>query len=1178
MRLSKSLIAVALVLCMIFAVMPAFGATIYAPVTEIQVPVEGMALTSTAAGTNGSHWKIVIGSSGVQALGISHSYTSETWVNNNGPLTGTVFDGLVISGTAALSDADREAAPDKTVVEFTFTNMPLTRVSYRSGNAMSFCVAYDGLADRKYVSNVKIWDAEKKEAVEFDGTLSIEQFKNSEGSRYSYSKPTNLRLDRGTWRDTMPVDTGAFPENTIFITERNMTAQETNTGSVESSNIGEYTYRYNARGEFGIYVPAVSGTYYAYALRGYHSSGGSRDSKISVHTSLIDTNNQMIVSSGTSLFSGANGADTSKTGHSAFWCADAYATKYKLTKGVPFMVVREKGGSYDRLIGVALVPAKADGTNPMLDVTDSTWTYANLPVQAKLELMEKTTAGQVSLGNTVTVFVNGVETVVPAMAARIKGYDYADSLPKLSKLDLKGHAISGATVLDALLTATSPVAGNEKGYASYDVVNDGITKGGLTNKYAVVVNGKTCLDIDQTELKQFDVIETRAFAPDNFVPQVAGMASNNPKLLIGFSNSGSNGLQYGFDIEKLAGLGLFADGNYTDLDGCMLSGYLYPRYVEERWGTVAPNLDYDKSKIYFDGIHLMYRGSGDYYYADATDRSKVTSTHSLDEVLLENGTLHHPYKVTDAAGEIYYDYYGENLWFLNNKTENNVVADVDKESGRFVLTTDGAKLFTLFVVTYAEDGTVEKVERKNDIYINWTSPYVGELKENQAIFAWDTNVLDGTTFSPLMEKVVLADIKKESFFEKTQISNLVTTFIGDAKTSRGFSWSAEPAYDNMVVEYAPFGTVFENEKKQVSATYESYNNRLYYKADLKNLKAGTEYVYRIGDVTHNKWSEKYRFTTEEENVKEFSFLGITDTQSASWDGGFYLLKDVMDAALTETPDMKFMVHLGDMVDSGGNESQWKSYFDAIKGYSETLPHMAVIGNHELPKDEMLSGKYYSLFFNNPDNGRNALGGFTSEGLTSPYIIGAVNNFGESAYSFDYGDVHFAVINSGMETGSPDQPLFVAQQREWLKNDLENSNAKWKIVMLHIGLYLARDYRLNNKQLEDIIDECEVDLVLQGHDHYVFRTYPIRNGEIVTKENPSTIKKGTGTVYTILGSAGPKRYDDTSTESPYCAFFYKSEKTLPTYTTFKVSENKIEAVTKQIDGVVVDTYTIVDTEE
>ena len=98
-------------------------------------------------------------------------------------------------------------------------------------------------------------------------------------------------------------------------------------------------------------------------------------------------------------------------------------------------------------------------------------------------------------------------------------------------------------------------------------------------------------------------------------------------------------------------------------------------------------------------------------------------------------------------------------------------------------------------------------------------------------------------------------------------------------------------------------------------------------------------------------------------------------------------------------------------------------------------------------------------------------------------------------------------------------------------------------MLHIGLYLARDYRLNNKQLEDIIDECEVDLVLQGHDHYVFRTYPIRNGEIVTKENPSTIKKGTGTVYTILGSAGPKRYDDTSTESPYCAFFYKSEKML-----------------------------------
>ena len=43
----------------------------------------------------------------------------------------------------------------------------------------------------------------------------------------------------------------------------------------------------------------------------------------------------------------------------------------------------------------------------------------------------------------------------------------------------------------------------------------------------------------------------------------------------------------------------------------------------------------------------------------------------------------------------------------------------------------------------------------------------------------------------------------------------------------------------------------------------------------------------------------------------------------------------MDAALTETPDMKFMVHLGDMVDSGGNITQWNSYFDALVYMSST---------------------------------------------------------------------------------------------------------------------------------------------------------------------------------------------------------------------------------------------------
>lgn len=751
MKLSKSLVAIVLILSMLLACVPVFGATLKAPIAELYVPEEGLALTSTATGVSGENLKIVLGSASVTALGISHSYTTETWVNDNNGLAGSAYDGLVISGTTKLSDNDKKTAPNGTIAEFTFTNVPLSRVSYRSNNGMSFCIAYKDLADRKYVSNVKVWDTATSSAVDYDGEIDVTKFQSATGSSYGYTVPTNFRIDRGSWTGYQNIDTGAFPENTIFITEINMTEQVNNAGTVEKSTIGTYQYRYNAQGEFGVYVPEVSGTYYAYGLRGYHSNGGSRGSKVLIHTSAIDENNQVVVTSASSTFSGNVGA-SSATGHSAFWCADDSAVKYTLTKGVPFTVVRQSGGTYDRLIGVALVPAKIDGSNPMLDVTDTTWTHANLPSQSKLELLEEITAGQMK-NEAVTATVNGVETVVPAMAARIKGYDYVSSLPAISKVDLKGHAISGATVFDALVTATSPVEGNEEGYVPYNTATDGIAKGGLTTKYAVMVNGKTCLNIDQTLIKDGDVIETKAFSIDNFNPQVAGMVANNPKLITGMTLSGST-LLHAFDTAKMTELGLMQDGDYTDLNGFMLTGYIYPRNTS-RWQGVAPNLDYDKSKIYYDGIRWTYRvptGSqaAGYYLPIEEDRQKVTVTSVLNDALLENGTLHHPYKVTNAAGNISYDYLGENLWFVNKNTTNDVTVDKDVNSGRFVLSTDGSKLISVFVITYAEDGSIAKSE-VSEVYLDWKTPYVGEAKENQTVFVWGARALEGTTMNPLTQ-------------------------------------------------------------------------------------------------------------------------------------------------------------------------------------------------------------------------------------------------------------------------------------------------------------------------------------------------------------------------------------------------------------------------------------------
>ena len=192
--------------------------------------------------------------------------------------------------------------------------------------------------------------------------------------------------------------------------------------------------------------------------------------------------------------------------------------------------------------------------------------------------------------------------------------------------------------------------------------------------------------------------------------------------------------------------------------------------------------------------------------------------------------------------------------------------------------------------------------------------------------------------------------------------------------------------------------------------------------------------------------------------------------------------------------------------------------------------------------------------------------------------GAIANYKDTAYSFDYGNTHFVVLNTGYHDSSSDTQKILTQQLPWLKDDLAKSNAKWKIVMLHQGLYGAKSQWSSTRGiLEPVMDEYGIDLVLQGHDHFVMRTYPMRSGEIVTTENVNTITKGTGVVYNILGAAGPKRYDDVYEVKPYCVVFVRPPEEYPTYGVFKVSEDKIEVVIKQINGVVVDSYTITEAE-
>lgn len=100
----------------------------------------------------------------------------------------------------------------------------------------------------------------------------------------------------------------------------------------------------------------------------------------------------------------------------------------------------------------------------------------------------------------------------------------------------------------------------------------------------------------------------------------------------------------------------------------------------------------------------------------------------------------------------------------------------------------------------------------------------------------------------------------------------------------------------MAMRYAKTDAEWYGESIIEDAEYTEYDGRLYYKADIKDFEPGATYVYKIGDKHDDVWSEFYTFTTEPDDLTEFSFIGVTDPQSNAWSGGFEYYKMTLDVS------------------------------------------------------------------------------------------------------------------------------------------------------------------------------------------------------------------------------------------------------------------------------------------
>ena len=303
---------------------------------------------------------------------------------------------------------------------------------------------------------------------------------------------------------------------------------------------------------------------------------------------------------------------------------------------------------------------------------------------------------------------------------------------------------------------------------------------------------------------------------------------------------------------------------------------------------------------------------------------------------------------------------------------------------------------------------------------------------------------------------------------------------GNTETQRGLTWftnvdcATVVSYTDGVNEYTAEGT---------SSAWEG---NFVHKVLLKNLTSGTTYTYKVGNGT--VWSEEGTFTTDNGDDKA-EFVVFADIQASNLEN-FEKGANVVNTALEMYPDADFVANLGDFTDYSTNE-EWDFYDEAMGEINRNVTLAPVAGNH----DGLGVWDWFETMFNLD----------TSD---------SVQNLNGVNYSFDYGNIHFAVLNTN------DLLSISTAQLSWLKNDMNSTACDWKVVLMHKSPYsLGKDAKWPDAlylkgALGPILDECNVDLVLSGHDHQYLRTKPLTNDELDED----------GTVFVLAGTAGAKRYE------------------------------------------------------
>ncbi len=277
-------------------------------------------------------------------------------------------------------------------------------------------------------------------------------------------------------------------------------------------------------------------------------------------------------------------------------------------------------------------------------------------------------------------------------------------------------------------------------------------------------------------------------------------------------------------------------------------------------------------------------------------------------------------------------------------------------------------------------------------------------------------------------------------------------------------WRSDVATDSRI----EFGT--QQGSLDQSVTHSTVTTE--HEVEITGLDPSTRYYYNIGDtagVLAGGDADHFFETSPVRGVAAATriwVIGDAGTANSNQAAVYAAYRSYTGATYTN-----LWLMLGDNAYDDGTDAEYQAaVFNMYPELLRQTPLWSTLGNHDGHSADSATetGPYYQIF-SFPRNGQ----------------VGGVASGTEAYYSFEYGNIHFVVLDSYETSRSTSGAMM-----NWLQADLQSVTADWLVAFWHHPPYSKGSHNSDSEgalidmreNFLPVLESYGVDLVLSGHSH------------------------------------------------------------------------------------------------